>query len=115
MEWLLVALLALYPVSLSDRDVPPPVVRNVQPNPRAEYEKPRPSFVPTGIGAIDRKAFLHRFEDQAGAELIACLRSSVEETGSLVFVARLHKTGRVTRSASGTTLSRFCGLCGACC
>lgn len=46
--------------------------------------------------AFDRKGFLQKFEHQSGASLMPCLRSTLGERGSVHFMARLSKRGKLS-------------------
>jgi len=94
MGWLFLALLALYPCELSESDAQPPA----RPGHWSRHEDPAPrgDFKARGYGAVDKPLFLAKFTEQAGKELMPCLRKSIASTGTLSFLGRLHKTGELT-------------------
>jgi hypothetical protein len=96
MGWIILALIALYPCELSESDMAAPSTpaaghwaRHADPAPPADLQS-------RGYGAVNKKLFLEMFEQQAGRDLMPCLRQAIASTGTLSFLARLHKTGEIS-------------------
>ena len=109
MEWVLLVLLALYPCELSESDAPNPS-RGGGSQRLPERNLAKPGLQNQSPSAVDKKLFLRRFSSQAGPELMPCLRQSFGESGSVAFLARLHKSG----SLSGVRLLKVRKISGDC-
>lgn len=94
MEWIVVALIALFPVELYDPEVPRPQPRGGMRTSTAVRAKP--GLQPKGFGGFSKDKFLRSFELQAGKELIPCLNVNVGHLGTLSFLGRLHRDGRLS-------------------
>ena len=114
MNWLLLALIILYPVLLSDLDgesFPVPAA----PTAAQSHAPAKPELQLSDASSVDREAFLASFSRQAGAELVPCLKAQGERLGAISLLARLSKQGRLTsvRLVSPKTINKDCVIASA--